>query len=246
VAADDGNIAALAPVDPGMRQPGVLEGWHPGDTESFGNGKDCVRTGTGGGARGFTRDAFALRATHYACSARCAISVRSVRWEVVWWDAVSGTMQACIMSAEPLGDEYRKWEEMISPRFRRDTLWRTTAYRYAMYLSDLAWEDATVLERRVITRALAAQILRAVGSIGANIADGYGRGSGRDRVRLYEYALCSARESASWYHSTRHALGDDVARARIDFIQRISRLLLATIPAERTRFIKRSDQARNA
>lgn len=155
-------------------------------------------------------------------------------------------MQACPMSAEPPGDGYRKWEEMIAPRFRRDTLWRTTAYRYATFLSDLAWEDAIVLERRVITRGLAAQILRAVGSIGANIADGYGRGSGRDRVRLYEYALCSARESASWYHSSRHALGDEIACARIDFIQRICRLLLATIPAERTRVIKRSDPGANA
>jgi four helix bundle protein len=147
------------------------------------------------------------------------------------------------MSAEPLGEEYRKWEETISPRFRADTLWRTTAYRYATYLSDLAWEDATLLERRVITRSLAAQLLRAAGSIGPNIADGYGRGSGRDRVRLYEYALSSARECAAWYHSARHALGDNVARARIDFIQGICRLLLATIPAERSRVIKRSDPA---
>ena len=139
-----------------------------------------------------------------------------------------------------MGDAYRAWEEMISPRFRGDALWRMSAYRYASYLSDLAWEDAVRLERRVISRALAAQICRAAGSIGANIADGYGRGSGRDRVRFYEYALCSSRESASWYHSARHALGDDVACARIDLIQRICRLLLASIPAERARLIRRS------
>lgn len=138
-----------------------------------------------------------------------------------------------------MGEAYREWEEMISPRFRADALWRMSAYRYATYLSDLAWEDAVRLERRTISRALAAQICRAAGSIGANIADGYGRGSGRDRVRFYEYALCSARESAAWYHSARHALGDDVACARIDLIQRICRLLLAIIPAERDRVIRR-------
>jgi four helix bundle protein len=147
------------------------------------------------------------------------------------------------MSAESLGESYRQWEELISPRFRADPLWRTSAYRYATYLSDLAWEDATRLERRVITRALGAQLCRAAGSVGANIAEGYSRGSGRDRVRIYEYALSSARECASWYHSSRHALGDDVACARIDLIQRICRLLLATIPAERSRVIKRSDHA---
>ena len=141
-----------------------------------------------------------------------------------------------------MGEAYRKWEEMISPRFRADALWRMSAYRYATYLSDLAWEDAVLLERRMITRALGAQICRAAGSIGANIADGYGRGSGRDRVRLYEYALSSARECASWYHSARHALGDDVACVRTDLIQRICRLLLATIPAERSRVIKRTER----
>jgi four helix bundle protein len=148
------------------------------------------------------------------------------------------------MASALLGEAYREWEERIGPRFRADMLWRLTAYRYATYLSDLAWDDATHLERRVITRALAAQLVRAAGSIGANIADGYGRGSGRDRVRFYEYALSSARETASWYHSARRALGDDVACARIDFIQRICRLLLATIPAERARVIRRTHHAR--
>lgn len=129
------------------------------------------------------------------------------------------------------------------PAIRGDSLWRMTAYRYATYLGDIAWFDATVLEKRLITRALGAQICRAVGSIAANIADGYGRGSGRDRVRLYEYALSSARESASWYHSARHALGDDLARTRLELLQRVCRLLLATIPAERGRVIKRTDHA---
>jgi four helix bundle protein len=144
------------------------------------------------------------------------------------------------MATELLGEAYREWEERIGPRFRADMLWRLSAYRYATYLSDLAWDDATQLERRVITRSLAAQLVRAAGSIGANIADGYGRGSGRDRVRFYEYALCSARECASWYHSARHALGDDLACARIDFLQRICRLLLTAIPAERGRIVRRT------
>ena len=147
------------------------------------------------------------------------------------------------MLTELLGETYRQWEDEIGPRFRGDSLWRMTAYRYATYLSDLAWGDAVVLEKRVITRPLGAQICRAVGSISANIADGYGRGSGRDRVRLYEYSLCSARESASWYHSARHALGDELASARIELLQRVCRLLLATIPAERGRVIKRTDRA---
>lgn len=145
------------------------------------------------------------------------------------------------MSSEPLGDAYQRWEEEISPRFRADTLWRMSAYRYATYLSDLAWEDAVRLEPRAITRRVAGQLLGAAGSVGANIADGYGRGSGRDRVRFYEYALCSARETISWYHSARHALGDDIACARMEFAHRICRILLVAIPAERRRVIRRSN-----
>ncbi len=38
-----------------------------------------------------------------------------------------------------------------------------------------------------------------VGSIRANIAEGYSRGTGKDRARFYEYALGSARESRDWY-----------------------------------------------
>jgi hypothetical protein len=58
------------------------------------------------------------------------------------------------MPVEPVSEAYREWEATISPRFQADALWRLSAYRYATYLSDLAWEDAVVLERRVITRAL--------------------------------------------------------------------------------------------
>ncbi|MFN8404533.1 MAG: four helix bundle protein [Anaerolineales bacterium] len=35
----------------------------------------------------------------------------------------------------------------------------------------------------------------AVGSVGANISEGYSRSSGKDRARFYEYALGPARES---------------------------------------------------
>jgi len=67
------------------------------------------------------------------------------------------------MPIGPMSEAYREWEEMISPRFRADALWRMSAYRFATYLSDLAWKDAVLLERRVITRALGAQICRAAG-----------------------------------------------------------------------------------
>jgi four helix bundle protein len=107
-------------------------------------------------------------------------------------------------------------------------------YRLSLFVMDLAWEDATKLDRG-ITRELAAQLYDAVASISANIADGYGRQSGRDRARFYEYALSSAREAAVWYRASRKRLGEDLASRRIETLTEIRRLLLVITPAERAK-----------
>jgi four helix bundle protein len=136
-------------------------------------------------------------------------------------------------------ESFAQWTQGVSPHVLRDPLWRHTAYQLAAYLAYLAWLDSLALEQRAITRAVAAQLLRAAASVSANIAEGYSRGSGKDRVRVYEYALGSARECTAWYNSARYALGEQLADERIELCQRICRLLLATIPAERERTIRR-------
>ena len=115
-----------------------------------------------------------------------------------------------------------------------DVLWKVQAYRLAEYLGDLTWQDATALLKDRRTVSLADQLYRAVGSIGANIAEGYSRGSGRDRARFLEYALGSARESRFWYQRARQVLGTTVRDERLDCLTRIIRLLLVTIPNQRT------------
>jgi four helix bundle protein len=50
---------------------------------------------------------------------------------------------------------------------------------------------------------LSDQLYEAVGSVSANLAEGYSRGTGKDRARFYEYALGSARESRDWYFKAR-------------------------------------------
>jgi four helix bundle protein len=62
------------------------------------------------------------------------------------------------------------------------------------------------------------QPYRALGSVSANLAKGYSRGTGRDRARFYEYALGPARESRDWYYKARHILGDEVTEHRLDFL----------------------------
>ncbi|MCW5856906.1 MAG: four helix bundle protein, partial [Caldilineales bacterium] len=84
------------------------------------------------------------------------------------------------------------------------------------------------------TLSLAEQLFEAVGSIVANISEGYSRGSGRDQARFHEYALGSARESRGWYWQGRQVLSEPVARHRISVVTRIVRLLLTMIPSECT------------
>jgi hypothetical protein len=84
--------------------------------------------------------------------------------------------------------EFEEWERHPPSALRGGPLWRMAAYRLSLFAVSNGWADVTRLERRMIARSLADQLYRALGSIGANIADGYGRASGRDRVRFFEYA----------------------------------------------------------
>lgn len=131
-------------------------------------------------------------------------------------------------------EEYRRWSATLPADVTAHPLWRMAVYRLALFLMDLAWGDAATLDRGT-TRAAAHQLYTAVASIAANIAEGYGRQSGRDRARFYEYALCSAREAAVWYRAGRGTLGDELARQRFEALAEIRRLLLVITPAERAR-----------
>src|SRR5206468_7807587 len=88
------------------------------------------------------------------------------------------------------------------------------------------------------TLDLSDQLYRALGSIGANISEGYSRSSGKDRARFYEYALGSARESRGWYFNGRHVLGLEVAEHRMNLLTHIIRLLLTILPSERQHYLR--------
>jgi len=80
-----------------------------------------------------------------------------------------------------------------------------------------------------------------MGSISANIAEGYSRGSDKDRARFYEYALGSARESRDWYYKGRHVLGEEVMTHRQRLLTQIIRLLPTMIPQQRGRVLHEGD-----
>ncbi len=128
---------------------------------------------------------------------------------------------------------YEEWLAAVPQELANDPLWRMEVYRLAVLAGDLAWHDVSKLveDRRMI--GLSDQLYRAVGSIGANIAEGYSRQSGKDQARFYEYALGSAREARGWYYQGRHILPETVMVHRMQSLTRIIRLLLTIIPAER-------------
>jgi four helix bundle protein len=136
---------------------------------------------------------------------------------------------------------YQEWLEQVPQFYTGDALWKMVVFRYALFLGDLAWHDATRLMNDRRTIKLSDQLYGAVGSISANIAEGYSRSSGKDRARFYEYALGSARESRDWYFKGRFVLSEEVATHRMQYLTQIIRLLLTITPEERTRTIREEE-----
>ncbi len=128
---------------------------------------------------------------------------------------------------------YEQWLASVPSELTNDPLWRMEVYRLAVFASDLAWPDVCKLFQDQRTVGLSDQLYRAVGSIKANIAEGYSHRSGKDQARFYEYSLGSAREARGWYYAGRHVLSEVVATHRMQLMTRIIRLLLTIIPAER-------------
>ncbi len=130
--------------------------------------------------------------------------------------------------------EIEEWEETVPRAIREDPLWRVRAYRLALFIADLGWQDITLLAEDRRTVSIADQLCRALGSISANIEEGYSRGTGKDRARFYEYALGSARESRGWYYRSRHVLGDMTVQNRLSLLTEVIRLLMTMVPEQRS------------
>ena len=134
--------------------------------------------------------------------------------------------------------KYEDWEKTVPEAMKGDSVWNMAAYRLSLLLSDLGWNDVTKLTKDRRTRALADQLYRALGSISANLAEGYSRGTGRDRARFYEYALGSTRESRDWYYKGRHVLGETIVNHRIQLLSQVIRLLLTMVPQQRGNLLR--------
>jgi four helix bundle protein len=130
-------------------------------------------------------------------------------------------------------ESFESWEQKLPKLIKQDAVWRVKAYQLALFLGDVGWYDVSRLNQDRRTWGIADQLYRAVGSISANITEGYSRMSRKEKARFYEYALGSARESRDWYFKGRYVLGQEVFQHRLDHLTRIIQLLIVMTRQQR-------------
>src|SRR5580700_7232700 len=107
------------------------------------------------------------------------------------------------MTNQPADEALLAWERRQPDAITKDPLWTLNCYREAVFMIDLARDDAARLVPNGELPRAKDQLLTSVGSVAANIAEGYGRMSAADRVKFLSYALGSVREAIMWYKALR-------------------------------------------
>lgn len=122
---------------------------------------------------------------------------------------------------------HQEWLDSVPDSIKSDRLWGFSAYQKALLLYDLMWEDCEkMLLSDVRGRGNVDQLNRSVGSISANIEEGYGRGFGKEYDYFLRVALGSARESRGWYYRSRRFLSPTIRQARYALLDEIIGLLV--------------------
>lgn len=128
--------------------------------------------------------------------------------------------------------KYSDWQECVFSEIKTDITWKIEAYRLSLYLNDLCWSDTTLILKKKYF-SLGDQLYRSVGSISANIVEGYSRISNKEKARYYEIALGSAREARDWYFKSRYLLTNDLVQKRLKILTSIIKLLQVMITDRR-------------
>ncbi len=137
---------------------------------------------------------------------------------------------------------YAEWLGTVPSEITNDPIWKLEVYRLALFADDIGWEDVRKLSQEKLMFSVADQLHRSLGSISANLTEGYSRSKGLDRARFLEYSLGSARESRDWYYKSRHALPAEVVKHRMELLTRIISMLVPMISHQR-KYSIREEQA---
>jgi four helix bundle protein len=84
-------------------------------------------------------------------------------------------------------------------------------------------------------REIVRQMVRSIGSIAANIEEGYGRGFGKEYPQYLRTSRGSARESKGWYQRASHLLPTTVITERLALLDKIIAKLSRMIQTLETR-----------
>jgi hypothetical protein len=103
----------------------------------------------------------------------------------------------------------------------RDRVEELEVHRLAMELWELFWQDSEILMKDQRGRELVRQMVRSIGSIAANIEEGYGRGFGKEYPQYLRTSRGSARESKGWYQRARHLLPNDIVTKRSELLDKL-------------------------
>jgi four helix bundle protein len=124
---------------------------------------------------------------------------------------------------------FEEWAKGVHPVIKNGPLWRFQVYPKSLFAYDLAWDDCDQLLKDERGKTVARQLIRSVGSISANIEEGFGRGYGQDYAYRLKIALGEARESQGWYWKGRKLLPATVLDHRLVLLNEIIAMLTPNI-----------------
>jgi four helix bundle protein len=147
-----------------------------------------------------------------------------------WWDEIgeglNGDMRHTVRMPIIHDEEFRAWEACVPGSLTADPVWKFHAYRVALFLLDRAGRDAHGLRNRRAFPYQTDQLLRAVASISANVAEGLGRTSSAERSRFFGIALGSLRESLTWYRAVADELTPEISELRVEQFTELRKILI--------------------
>lgn len=79
---------------------------------------------------------------------------------------------------------YKEWTIKIPEEITNDALSKMNVYRYALFLTDVAWYDVNKLSKNKLFISSCDQLYRSTGSVSANISEGYSKRSNLDQATL--------------------------------------------------------------
>ena len=95
-----------------------------------------------------------------------------------------------------------------------DKLDEVIFYQMSMELWNDCWDDTDILLKDIRGTEICKQLIRAVGSISANIEEGFGRGFGKEYPQYLRISRGSAREARGWYRRSNRLLDKRVLELR--------------------------------